>query len=86
MSRQQAFEQVWRHTWRMRDGVLQSSLMRNTTETIGRTLPAGTPGGPPGSGAPDKPAGAPRTLEAANTVLDTKLTSRLGAASTDGGA
>lgn len=66
------------HTWRLRSGVLQSSLMRNTTETIGRTLPSGTPGGPPGSGVPDKPAGAPRTLESANTVFDTKLTSRLG--------
>src|SRR5690606_6618867 len=36
--------------------------------------PAGTPGGPPGSGAPNKPAGAPRTLEATSTVLDSRLT------------
>lgn len=66
------------HTWRLRSGVLQSSLMRNTTETLGRTLPKGTPGGPPGSGAPDKPAGAPRTLESTNTVFDTKLTTYFG--------
>lgn len=65
------------HTWRHRSGVLQSSLMRNKTETLGRTLPPGTPGGPPGSGIPDKPAGAPRTLESTNTVFDTKLTSHL---------
>lgn len=66
------------HTWRFGAGSLQSSLMRNTTETLGRTLPAGTPGGPPGSGAPDKPAGAPRTLEATNTIFDTKLVTAFG--------
>ncbi len=62
------------HTWRLGRGVLESSLMRNGTSTLGRTLPAGTPGGPPGSGAPNKPAGAPRTLEATSTVLDSRLT------------
>ena len=66
------------HAWRFGRGVMETSLMRNTTETIGRTLPSGTPGGPPGSGAPDKPAGAPRTLTAASTVLDSKLALGLG--------
>jgi outer membrane receptor for ferrienterochelin and colicins len=66
------------HAWRFRSGVVESSVMRNTTRTVGRTLPSGTPGGPPGSGAPDKPAGAPRALEATSTVLDTKLTSTRG--------
>lgn len=66
------------HTWRFGSGMLQSSLMRNSTETLGRTLPTGTPGGPPGSGAPDKPAGAPRTLETTNTILDSKLVTALG--------
>lgn len=61
------------HTWRLARGQLASSLMRNTTETIGRTLPTGTPGGPPGSGAPNKTPGSPRTLETTNTVLDSKL-------------
>jgi len=60
------------HTWRFGSGMWQASLMRNTTETLGRTIPEGTPGGPPGSGAPDKPAGAPRTLESTNTVFDAK--------------
>lgn len=66
------------HTWRFGRGVLASSLMWNETETLGRTLPAGTPGGPPGSGAPNKPAGSARTLRASSTVLDSKLTQSLG--------
>lgn len=61
-----------------RRGLLETSVMRNTTATLGRTLPSGTPGGPPGSGAPNKPAGAPRTLETTSTVLDSKLVSALG--------
>jgi outer membrane receptor for ferrienterochelin and colicins len=65
------------HTWRGGSSTLSSSLMRNATETIGRTLPSGTPGGLPGSGAPNKPAGAARTLESVSTVFDTKLTSSL---------
>lgn len=67
------------HTWRFGRGMLTSSLMWNETETLGRTLPAGTPGGPPGSGAPNKEAGAPRALRASSTVLDSKLTQALGA-------
>ncbi len=66
------------HAWRFMRGVTETSVMRNGTATVGRTLPVGTPGGPPGSGAPPKPAGAARTLEATNTVFDTKLTSMLG--------
>ncbi len=65
---------VLAHTWRFGRGALQSSVMRNMTETLGRTLPPGTPGGPPGSGAPDKEAGAPRTLESVNLVVDSKAT------------
>src|SRR5690606_5978621 len=52
------------HTWRVGSGTLESSLMRNKTETLGRTIPAGTPGKEPGS---------PRTLENTNHVFDTKL-------------
>jgi outer membrane receptor for ferrienterochelin and colicins len=66
------------HHWRFGSGTLQSSLSWNTTETLGRTIPEGTPGGPPGSGAPNKPAGAPRTLEATNVIFDTKLVRSLG--------
>lgn len=57
------------YTGRLRLGILDASLTRNTTETIGRTIPPGTPG---------RIAGDPRTLEATNTVLDSKLVSALG--------
>lgn len=58
------------YTWRITpDYVLDTSVMRNTTETIGRTLPPGTPG---------KVAGAPRTLESENTIYDAKLNGRVG--------
>lgn len=66
------------HTWRFNAGVLQSSLMRNRTETLGRTIPPGTPGGPPGSGLPNKEPGSARTLESDNTILDSKLIVRRG--------
>ncbi len=66
------------HNWQFASGLWQSSLMWNMTETLGRTIPEGTPGGPPGSGAPNKPAGSPRTLEASNVVFDTKLVRDLG--------
>lgn len=51
------------HSWRFAQGVLDSSLIRNHTETLGRTIPPGTPGKAPGS---------PRTLENENLVFDTK--------------
>ncbi|MDO9598722.1 MAG: TonB-dependent receptor [Azoarcus sp.] len=57
------------HTWRFGAGMLESSIMEGTTETIGRTIPAGTPG---------KVAGSARKLEAQNTVFDTKLVTSLG--------
>lgn len=66
------------HTVRFSRGRLESSLMRNLTATIGRTLPTGTPGGPPGSGVPNKTAGAPRTLESASDVLDSRLVTTFG--------
>ncbi len=53
------------HVWRYERGQLESSIMRNTTETIGRTIPEGTPGKEPGSD---------RTLENENWVFDTKGT------------
>ncbi len=52
------------HTARLGWGQLDSSLMRNSTETIGRLIPPGTPGKEPET---------PRTLEATNVVFDTKL-------------
>src|SRR5690606_10676238 len=61
------------YSWLFGSGQLQASLMRNTMETLGRTIPEGTPGGPPGSGAPDKPAGSPPVLEPSDTVFDGKL-------------
>ncbi len=57
------------HTWRLGTGVIESSLMKNFTETIGRTIPNGTPGKVPGS---------PRTLESENLVFDTKGVVSLG--------
>ena len=66
------------HTWTFGFGQIASNLMRNTTATIGRTLPTGTPGGPPGSGAPNKMPGAPRTLESTNDIFDTKFVGALG--------
>lgn len=51
------------HTWRIPSGVIESSLVQNRTETIGRTIPPGTPGKTPGS---------PRALENENLVFDTK--------------
>lgn len=57
------------HTARFKFGVLDSSLTRNTTETLGRTIPPGTPG---------RVAGAARTLEATNTLVDSKLVASLG--------
>ncbi len=51
------------HTWRFAGGLLESSVMQNSTETLGRTIPNGTPGKTPGS---------PRTLENESLVVDTK--------------
>lgn len=60
------------HTGRFGFGTLDSSLMRSTTETIGRLVPAllNTPG---------IVAGGPRQLESENTIFDTKLLIPLGA-------
>ncbi|EDY81922.1 TonB-dependent receptor domain protein [Verrucomicrobiia bacterium DG1235] len=51
------------HTWRLGDVQLESSLMKNETETIGRITPAGTPG---------KETGSPRDLTNENIVFDVK--------------
>ena len=55
-------ELVLAHNWRLPFGELQSTLSRGQRETLGRIVPAGLPG-----------AGGPRTLEATNTIFDTKL-------------
>lgn len=52
------------HTGRYGFGTWDTSYMVNRTETIGRTIPPGTPGAV---------AGGPRTLEVQSKVLDTKL-------------
>lgn len=61
---------VLAHTWRAGFGTLETTLTRNMTETIGRTVPPGTPG---------VVAGTPRTLEATNSIADTRLVSSVGA-------
>jgi outer membrane receptor for ferrienterochelin and colicins len=57
------------HAGRYRIGLLDTSFTRNSTDTTGRTIPPGTPG---------RLAGDPRTLEATNTLLDSKLVSSIG--------
>ena len=52
------------HDWRLPFGTLQSNISHGVTETIGRIVPPGVPG-----------AGTARTLEATNTIYDTKLLS-----------
>ncbi|MCQ4295656.1 TonB-dependent receptor [Pseudomonas stutzeri] len=63
------------HTGRLGFGTLESSLMHNTTETIGRTIP-GTIGS--ATAVPGAIGGAPRELETTNLVLDTKLVAPVG--------
>lgn len=58
------------HDWRSPVGLITSDLVRNVTTTIGRTIPPGTPG---------KTAGDPRTLEATNTIFNTRLATEMGA-------
>jgi len=52
------------HTGRFGFGTWDTSFMVNRTETMGRTIPPGTPGATPG---------AARTLEVESKVLDSKL-------------
>lgn len=65
------------HTSRLGFGTLESSLMTNTTETLGRTIP-GPKTGQPVPGFPSQIAGSPRQLETTNLVLDTKLLTEFG--------
>ncbi|GGI21528.1 TonB-dependent receptor domain-containing protein [Oxalicibacterium faecigallinarum] len=60
------------HTWRFSNSIWDTSLMRNTTETLGRTVPNLTT--PPPGVVP----GSPRTLESASTIFDTKLVTAIG--------
>lgn len=55
------------HDWRLPFGLLQSNISHGVTETVGRIVPPGVPG-----------AGTARTLEASNTIYDTRLFSQLG--------
>src|SRR5690606_41416840 len=61
-----------RHTRRYSFGTVESSLMRNPTETLGRTIPA--------EGRPDNDPsiGTDRELKTTNTVFDTKLITPMG--------
>lgn len=59
------------HTGRFSAGTLESSLMRNTTETTGRTLPGAI--GTPYASFPSLVGGEPRQLETTNEVLDSKF-------------
>ncbi len=64
------------HTGRLGFGTLDSSLMLNKTETIGRTIPGNVIGNP--SGIPDTLIGDDRELETTNLVFDTKLVAPIG--------
>lgn len=69
------------HTGRFAIGTLQSSVMHNTTETIGRTIPGNNAGGDFGQPVPALPnaiIGQARDLETTNLVFDTKLVSSIG--------
>ena len=57
------------HDWRSPVGLITSDLVRNVTTTIGRIIPPGTPG---------RTAGDPRTLEATNTIFNTRLATEMG--------
>ena len=63
------------HTGRLGFGTLDSSLMHNTTETIGRPIP-GTVGAP--TQVPGAIGGDKRELETTNLVFDTKLVAPIG--------
>ena len=58
-------------------GTLESSLMQNSTETLGRTIP-GNQAGQSFPGFPDMIVGSARELNTTNWVLDSKLVSALG--------
>jgi len=60
------------HTSRFSFGTLESSIMRSTTETLGRTIP--TDARPRN----DPSVGTDRELETTNTVFDTKLVAPVG--------
>lgn len=57
------------HTGRFGLGTLDSSITYISRETLGRTIPAGTP---------NKIGGDPREIEANNLVFDTKFTTLIG--------
>lgn len=56
---------VLAHNWRLGSGVIETRLSHIETETIGRTIPANTPGKVPGT---------PRVLESESTIFDSKWT------------
>lgn len=64
------------HTARLGFGTLDSSLMHNTTETIGRTIPGNVIGN--SAGIPGTLIGDDRDLETTNLVFDTKLVAPIG--------
>ncbi|TDR56023.1 outer membrane receptor for ferrienterochelin and colicins [Halomonas ventosae] len=64
------------HTGQFAAGTLESSLMRNTTETVGRTIPGTI--GQPYADFPGIVGGEARELETTNTVLDSKVVMPLG--------
>ncbi|SEG22604.1 TonB-dependent receptor domain-containing protein [Billgrantia desiderata] len=69
------------HTGRFAAGTWESSVTHAITETVGRTIPHPNAGpGTPHPALPHAPIiSSPRTLENEQTVLDTKLTTNLGA-------
>ncbi|NLC35384.1 MAG: TonB-dependent receptor [Alcaligenaceae bacterium] len=64
------------HTSRLSFGTVESSLMRNKTETLGRTIPKEA--FLPAEQINNPRIGAARTLETTNTVFDTKLIAPIG--------
>src|SRR5690606_10071507 len=60
------------HTSRFSFGTVESSIMRSTTETLGRTIPSEA------RPARDPSIGTDRELKTTNTVFDTKLVAPVG--------
>ena len=61
------------HSSRFEIGTLESSIMRNTTETIGRTIPGNIIGNIFNPKMPDHIIGSNRELKSTDTVFDTKF-------------
>ena len=66
------------HNARLGIGLLETSLMRTETETIGRTIPGNILGNSYTTNGKSYTIGSPRELKTTNVVLDSKLVAPIG--------